>query len=213
MKSAARLAISAVVLVAALLTMQLRSSGEPVPIRESLDRFPEQVGRWQGREGTVFDVDTLNVLKVKDYLVRRYSDPAGRSVWLYIGYWDTQRKGAQMHSPRNCLPGAGWEPLEATTVPIALPGRFGGITVNKYLIQKDRDQQLVMYWYHSQGRAVAGEAAARVELVKNAITRNRTDGALVRLSSPIYGSVQETSDMLADYVRAMYPVLNAYLPD
>jgi len=213
MKPAVRLAISGVVLVVALLAIQLRSSGEPVPIREPLDHFPEQVGRWQGQEGTIFDVDTLNVLKVKDYLVRRYADPAGRSLWLYIGYWDSQRKGAQMHSPRNCLPGAGWEPLEATTRRIALPGRFGEIKVNRYLIQKDQDQQLVMYWYHSQGRAVTGEVAARVQLVKNAIARNRTDGALVRLSSPIYGSVQETSDMLADYVRAMYPVIHAYLPD
>jgi EpsI family protein len=213
MKTTVRLALSGAILVGGLLVMQLRSSGEPVPIREPLDAFPEQVGRWQGREGTIFDVDTLNILKVKDYLVRRYVSPDGRSVWLYIGYWDTQRKGAQMHSPRNCLPGAGWEPLEATTVPITLPGHYGGIRVNQYLIQKDQDQQLVVYWYQAQGRAVTGEVAARVELVKNAITRNRTDGALVRLSSPIYGSVQETSDMLADYVRAMYPVLHAYLPD
>jgi EpsI family protein len=213
MKATVRVALSGALLVGGLLVMQLRSSGEPVPIREPLDAFPEQVGRWQGQEGTIFDVDTLNVLKVKDYLVRRYVNPDGRSAWLYIGYWDTQRKGAQMHSPRNCLPGAGWEPLEATTVRIALPGHYGSIRVNQYLVQKDQDQQLVMYWYQAQGRAVTGEVAARVELVKNAITRNRTDGALVRLSSPIYGSVQETSDMLADYVRAMYPVLNAYLPD
>lgn len=213
MRPRGRFALSGAVLVAALLAMQLRSSGEPVPIREPLEAFPNQVGSWQGREGTIFDDDTLYVLKVKDYVVRRYVNQDGKSLWLYIGYWDTQRKGAQMHSPRNCLPGAGWEPLEATTVAIALPGRDGRITVNQYLIQKDQDQQLVMYWYQAQGRAVTGEVAARVELVKNAILRNRTDGALIRISSPIYGSVRETSDMLAGYVRAMYPVLNAYLPD
>ncbi len=213
MKTSVRLALSGALLMSALLVTQLRSSGEPVPIRETLDAFPAELGSWQGREGTIFDADTLNILKVKDYLVRRYVDPAGRSLWVYIGYWDTQRKGAQMHSPRNCLPGAGWEPLEASTVPIALPAPYGTIRVNQYLIQKDQDQQLVVYWYQSQGRAVAGEVAARVELVRNAVFRNRTDGALVRLSSPIYGSVQETSDLLVDYVRAMYPVLNTYLPD
>jgi EpsI family protein len=193
--------------------MQLRSSGEAVPIRRPLDEFPEQIGRWQGREGTIFDVETLNVLKVKDYLVRRYADPLGRNLWLYIGYWDTQRKGAQMHSPRNCLPGAGWEPLEASTVEIRLPAPYGTIRVNRYLIQKDQEQQMVLYWYQAQGHPVTGEVAARVELVKSAIVRNRTDGALIRLSSPVYGNAQETSDLLSDYVRAMYPVLNAYLPD
>jgi len=71
----------------------------------------------------------------------------------------------------------------------------------------------VFYWYHSQGRAVAGELAARVELVKNSILRNRTDGALVRITSPIYGSVTETSERLVSYVQAMYPILTEYLPD
>ena len=213
MRPTIRLALSVALLAGALLAMQLRSSGEAVPIRRPLDAFPEQIGRWQGREGTIFDDDTLNVLKVKDYLVRRYADPLGRNLWLYIGYWDTQRKGAQMHSPRNCLPGAGWEPLEASTVSIPLPAPYGTIRLNRYLIQKDQEQQMVFYWYQAQGEPVTGEMAARVALVKSAIVRNRTDGALLRISSPIYGSVQETSDLLRDYVRAMYPVLNAYLPD
>ena len=98
-------------------------------------------------------------------------------------------------------------------VTIPLPQSFAPITVNRYLIQKDRDQQVVLYWYQSQGRAIAGEMAARVQLVKNSIARHRTDGALVRVSSPVYGSVQDTSDRLVRYVQAMYPALGDYLPD
>ena len=141
----------------------------------------------------MLDAETLNVLKPKEYLLRRDQNASGQSIWLFIAYWDTLRKGATPHSPRNCLPGSGWEPLEASMITIPLPQPFTPITVNRYLVQKDRDQQLVLYWYQSQGRAIAGEVAARVQLVKNSIARHRTDGAIVRVSSPAYGSVQDTS--------------------
>jgi EpsI family protein len=213
MRLSARVAISAALLSGAFLFLQLRSTGEAVPIRRSLDEFPLAIGDWQGREATIFEIEILNVLKVKDYLMRRFADPNGRSLWLYIGYWDTQRKGAAPHSPRNCLPGGGWEPLEATMVTIPLPAPYPPITVNSYLIQKDQAQQLVFYWYHEQGKVIAGEVAARIEMVRSAILRNRTDGALVRVSSPVYGGVQPTSEMLTRYVQSMYPILNQFLPD
>lgn len=213
MRPSVRVAVSGALLLGTLLLLQLRSTGEAVPIRKSLDAFPASLGDWRGREATIFEVEILNVLKVKDYLMRRYVDPAGRSLWLYIGYWDTQRKGAQPHSPKNCLPGSGWEPLEASRVTIPLPPPHAPITVNRFLIQKDRDQQLVFYWYHSQGKAIAGETAAKIEMVKDAILRNRTDGALVRISSPVYGSVAETSRHLTTYIQTIYPVLGEYLPD
>jgi EpsI family protein len=208
-----RMGVSLSLLIGALLVLQLRSPGEAVPIRKSLDSFPTAVGNWQAREGVLLELDTLNVLKAKDYLMRRDQDPSGKSVWLFIAYWDSQRKGAQPHSPRNCLPGGGWEPLEASRVTIPLPPPLALITVNRFLIQKDQDQQVVFYWYQSQGKAIAGELPARVEMIKNSIVRHRTDGALVRIMSPVYGSVQETSDRLVRYIQAMYSILGDYLPD
>ena len=213
MKQYVRVGLSLALLIGALLLLHVRSSSEAVPIRKSLDSFPSGVGQWQAREGVLLDLDTLNVLRPKDYLMRRDQDPWGRSIFLFIAYWDSQRKGAQPHSPKNCLPGAGWEPLESSMVTIPLPQPFAPIMVNRYLIQKDRDQQVVFYWYQSQGRAIAGEFDARVELVKNSIRRHRTDGALVRVMSPVHGSVQETSDRLVRYIQAMYPILGEYLPD
>jgi EpsI family protein len=213
MKQPFRVALSISLLIGALLVLHLRSPGEAVPIRKPLDSFPSAVGEWQGREGTIFELDVLNMLKAKDYVMRRYQDPAGRNLWLFIGYWDSQRKGAQPHSPKNCLPGGGWEPLEASRVTIPLSQSFTRITVNRYLLQKDRDQLVVFYWYQSQGSAVAGEMEARVEMVKNSIVRHRTDGALVRISSPVHGSVQETSDRVVRYIQALYPILGEYLPD
>ena len=213
MRQLPRFVLSFSLLVGALVLLHFRSTGEAVPIRKPLASFPATLDDWQGREATIFEVDILNILKVKDYLMRRYVDSAGQSVWLYIGYWDTQRKGAQPHSPKNCLPGGGWEPIESSRVTIPLPPPYAPITVNRYLIQKDHAQQVVLYWYQSQGQAIAGEIVARIQMVNSAIFRNRTDGALVRITSPVYGSVPDTSDRLVKYVQAMYSALHEYLPE
>lgn len=212
MKLSGRLLVSAGLLVATLIGLQLRSTGEAVPLRKPLAGFPTILGEWQARESTLLDGNTLQILRPTDYLVRREVDPAGRSLWLYIGYWDTQRKGAAPHSPKNCLPGGGWEPLEASTM--AVPVRAGAppLVVNRYVLQKERAQQVVLYWFDAQGRAVAGEMEAKVEMVRSAILRNRTDGAIVRVSSPVYGSVGETTERLTRYVQTLYPVLGDYLP-
>jgi EpsI family protein len=193
--------------------LQLRSPGEAIPIRKPLDAFPPSVGAWQGRNGMILEPGILGSLKSTDYLMRQYQDAGGQILWLFIAYWDSQRKGAQPHSPRNCLPGNGWEPLETELVAIPLPAPLAPIRVNRYLIQKDRDQQVVFYWYQSQGKAIAGEVAARVQMVESSIMRHRTDGALVRVSGPVRGSVGETTDHLVRYIQAMYPLLGQYLPD
>ena len=97
------------------------------------------------------------------------------------------------------------------TIPLSPP--LAPIIVNRFLIQKNQDQQVVFYWYQSQGHAIAGELAARVEMMKSSIVRHRTDGALVRVSSPVSDGVQETSDRLVRYIQAVYPILGEYLPD
>ena len=144
--------------------------------------------------------------------MRRYVDPAGHSTWLYMGYWQSQRTGADIHSPKNCLPGGGWEPIEATRLRVPLGGSAAPITVNRYLIQKDRQLQVVIYWFEAQGTVVAGELDAKIQMVRSAILKNRTDGALVRLSSPVSGTVQDTTDRMVQYIQTLYPILREYLP-
>jgi EpsI family protein len=213
MTSLLRASISAALLLTVLLVLQFRSSGEAVPIRKSLDLFPVELGRWEARQDTALEPEILNQLKVNDYLMRRYVHDSGQSLWLYIGYWATQRKGAEVHSPKNCLPGGGWEPVEATRITIGLPGPHPPISVNRYVIQKDRSMQVVLYWYQTHGRAIAGEVDAKIELVRGAITQNRTDGALVRVSSVVAGSPKDTTERLVEYVQSAYPLLYEFLPD
>lgn len=213
MKPAARLAVSCGLLVGLLLVLHLRSTGEAVPMRRPFAAFPETVGGWHEQQEGFLASDVLGILKVDDYLMRRYADGADRSLWLYVGYWATQRKGAQIHSPKNCLPGGGWEPLEASRLTIDRAGGKGSITVNRYLIQKDRNMQVVLYWYQSQGQTIPGEVQAKIAMVRSAIVRNRTDGALVRVSSPVSDGVAETTERLVAYVQALYPILADYLPE
>jgi EpsI family protein len=208
-----RIFLSCGLLLGTLLFLHFRSYGEAILLHKSLDAFPMTVGGWQGQEGMAFEEDVLQMLRVNDYVMRRYVDPAGQSLWLYVGYWETQRKGAQMHSPKHCLPGGGWEPLEAKRVVIPLSGAPGVIEVNRYLIQKDQYQQLVLYWYQSHGQVVASEVEAKIQLVKNAIFHNRTDGALIRIISPVSGSVEETFERQASYIRELYPLLREFIPE
>jgi EpsI family protein len=213
MTSTVRIALSATLLLGALVLVHFRSTGEAVPIRKSFQEFPQTIGVFKGQQTTTFDEEIINILKVNDYVARRYVDDRQRSLWLYIGYWQTQRKGAQIHSPKNCLPGSGWEPVEAKVIDVPVGPARPPIQVNRYLLQKEREKLLVLYWYQSQGRAVAGEIEARAQLVKNALLRNRTDGALVRVSAAVEGSVAETEAQLVAYVQAMYPIVADYLPD
>lgn len=213
MRQPLRLTASVALLLGAALFLQFRSVGEGVPLRKAFDAFPVALGGWKAQDDTVFEPQILKALKMSDYLMRRYVDGSGHSLWLYMAYWQSQRRGSDIHSPKNCLPAGGWEPVEASRLKISVPGSATPITVNRFLIQKDRQLQVVLYWFQARGTVVAGELDAKIEMVRGAVLRNRTDGAVVRLSSPVYGTVPETTAGMIEYVRLLYPVLREFLPD
>jgi|ERR1041384_3566362 len=210
--SSARPFLSIAMLAATLLYLRVFAATETVPIRKPLAGLPAAIGPWRQVDDARLGDDVFEILRPTDYLVRDYADAEGHVVGLYVGYWETQRKGAQLHSPKNCLPGGGWEPLEADRVPIAVSTRVGALEVNRYVLQKGANQLLVLYWFESQGRPVTSEVAAKIELVRGSLLRHRSDGAIVRVSSGVRGTVEETTTLLAKYVQAMYPMLNGFLP-
>jgi EpsI family protein len=196
------------------------SKSEPVLIRAPLSSLPMQLGEWRGMVQPPLDKEILDVLKVDDYIVRGYLAPGGGAVGLYVGYYASQRQGETMHSPLNCLPGAGWQPFSrgtlTTTVapsPTSAPTR---IEVNRYLIEKGIDRQLVLYWYQSHGRVVASEYWSKFFLVKDAIQLNRTDGSLVRIIAPILPRVadgeQQAEQTALRFLQTLFPQLSSYLP-
>jgi EpsI family protein len=194
------------------------SRTEVVPPREPLNRFPQRIGQWQGANAEPLSKEVLAVLGADDYLSRFYRQERA-TVGLYIGYYQSQRQGDTIHSPLNCLPGAGWQPLEKSYLPISVADAAGNqseITVNRYVIEKGLDQQVVLYWYQSHGRVIANEYRSKIFMIVDAARLNRSDAALVRITSPRIGSgeaAQSIADARAvDFVKAMFPLLGAFLP-
>src|SRR5579864_1274196 len=194
---------------------------EPAPPRVSFDTFPFQIQQWSGRPLPPFEKNVLDILHVDDYINRAYYRPDHAGAGLYIGYYTSQRQGDAIHSPLNCLPGAGWEPVSKTylTIPVS-PGaqatQPGAISVNRYVIEKGLDRQLVLYWYQSHGRVVASEYWGKYFLVRDAIHLNRTDAALVRVIVPMAPN-DANAEMTAerqgvDFVQSMFPLLSGYIP-
>ncbi len=184
MNNPARYWMMIAVLLAATAGMGFLSHGESTPPARALNEFPKDIGSYRDMDDLPFDQDTLKVLGVTDYLNRVYFSPQRGDLGLYIGYFRTQRTGAAIHSPKNCLPGAGWQPTVSEIYQLPLEdGRK--VPVNLYVIRKDLDQQIVIYWYQSHGRVIASEYWGKVYMVYDAMRLNRTDAALVRITVPV----------------------------
>jgi EpsI family protein len=177
-----------------------------------------ELGEWRGAQQPPLPHDILAVLGVDDYLTRAYFTPAKAGVGLYVGYYGSQRQGDTMHSPLNCLPGAGWQPVSQTTMPVSVPAGADAaagertIVVNRYMIEKGLDRQLVLYWYQSHGRVVASEYWGKFYLIRDAVRLNRTDGALVRVIVPVTGDEQAAETHAVQFIKVLFPTLGGYLP-
>jgi len=206
-----RVGLALGILLGSGVVLRALSHGEPIPIRAPLDSFPRALGPWTG-EDLPLDPRVDNALKADARLLRQYLAAQGTPVWLFIAYYKTQRLGETVHSPKSCLPGAGWEPVSGTRVPVAVaPGRT--IILNRYLVQQGMDRQLVFYWYQSHGRAIANEYRAKAYLVMDGIKMNRTDGALVRVSVPLLRDEVEGEKTAREFIQQMYPFLAQYIPE
>jgi EpsI family protein len=145
-------------------------------------------------------------------LNRAYTNAGGQGIELYLGYYQSQRTGETIHSPKNCLPGAGWEPVRSGRLTIPVSDR-PPIVVNEYLIEKGPAQYLVLYWYQAHGRVIASEYSGKAWLVYDAITRNRTDEALVRVLTSTRNGEEQARATAVQFVQSLYPRLNRFIPD
>ena len=164
--------------------MEGRRGSEIILPHTALHSFPEKLGSWTGTD-IPMEQDVLDVLGPGDFLLRDYRNAAYRtSIGLFMAYFPSQRMGDTIHSPKHCLPGAGWAPVRADRIMINFP-TIGVIPANRYLIAKGEDRQLVLYWYWAHGRAVASEYAAKFYLVTDSIRMRRSDGSLIRVSTEL----------------------------
>ncbi len=205
----------AVVAVVAVGSFFLPERTEAVPGRSAFVEFPTQIGQWSGRRGTIESI-YLNALQVDDYLMNDYARQNSTPVNLYVAYYDSQRKGQSAHSPRSCLPGGGWKLSEFGSRNIGVPSAGGEpMRVNRALIELGANQQLVYYWFQQRGRIITNEYLVKWFIFWDALTRNRSDGALIRLTAPILPgqTVADAERELAQFSAAVLPRLSGYVPD
>lgn len=206
-----------VVLLAAVavLARMLPENVESSPARKVFSEFPLEFGSWKGKEDRLEHI-FIDILKFDDYLLADFVDQSGQPVNLYVAYYNSQRTGKVPHSPRTCLPGGGWN-VEGITQRIIGDVLVNGqpLTVNRTVIRRGETKQLVYYWFQQRGRVMTNEYLVKLFVSWDVMTRNRSDGAMVRLVAPIGRgqSEEEVDRKLVSFAKEVSGVMPAYIPE
>ncbi len=202
--------------MAAASTVVLDDRSEIIPARNDFSSFPLEVGDWKGVRSVIED-QYLDVLKLDDYFIANYTLPdTNASVNFYVAYYESQTSGESAHSPRSCIPGGGWEITDLRTVKV--PGvEVAGkpLIANRLLIRHGDVGQVVYYWFQQRGRIITNEYLVKWYLFWDALTKNRTDGSLVRITTVLeVGEAPEDADKrLVSFSKSIESTLNQYIPD
>lgn len=223
----ARFWVVVLLLSATALALHLRGDVDRVLPSRPLSELPMTIGTRTAVD-IAMDADVLQVLGKGDFLNRLYlpqpqptgaaptSDVAGARtpIWLFIGYFPTQRTGQSIHSPQNCLPGAGWS-FESSGVTQLTDAADKKYTVGEYLIANGSSTQEVLYWYQLHGRSIAGDYAAKLYTLADSVRYGRTDAALVRVITPVEPGEerQQAHARAVGFAEQIAPLLPAYVPN
>jgi exosortase D (VPLPA-CTERM-specific) len=202
------------ILVATIGTSEGVDFREKIPINKPLETFPLKIGPWKGSRQKMATYFVKN-LDLSDYALIEYEDPSGKTINLYVAYYESQRKGESIHSPATCLPGSGWIFSDAGTTNLSVPGHYGGsMQVNRAFMTKMGGKQLSYYWFPQRGRVLTNAYQLKLFTFWDALTQQRTDGALVRLITPVSEdeAVRNADQRLQEFVRLVVPVLREYIP-
>lgn len=209
-----RFVLAAGLIALTAILLQARGRTEIIASHLPLSSFPAQLGNWNGKD-VPLDKETLDVLGPGDFMVRIYQNLNSDLPYvdLFLAYFPSQRSGDTIHSPKHCLPGAGWTPLESDRVTISFPDH-SPFPANRYVIARAGARKLVLYWYWAHDRGVASEYWAKYYLVKDAIRMNRSDGALVRIIVDMLpGETPDAAQQrLRPFTSDVVPLLNDYIP-
>jgi EpsI family protein len=150
-----------------------------------------------GLQGTSLTIDSAQqkVAGMTTFTLREFTPPGKEAFTIYVGYYDEQHQGKTIHSPKNCLPAGGWEPVEKGTLTVAMPG--GDVKVNRYRVAQQGRSAVVYYWYQGRGRVAYDEFRVKFELLRDAALHGRTEEALVRIVMPVTDGDVESADALA----------------
>lgn len=193
--------------------LDARNGPERLPSRAPLSSFPLELGQWRGQNVEI-PPEFLAVLGPGEFLSRIYESPKEPYIDYLLAYFPSQRTGDTIHSPKNCLPGAGWMPVQSGRIQIERPSG-PPIDANRYVLEKGDSHMFVLYWYQSHGNSVASEYWAKYYLVADSIRLHRTDGALVRVITPITSeeTIEKAEARAVSFSQKFLPVLDQYVPN
>lgn len=204
-----RLFVAGVVLVGGIFaTHTIKPSTTPQEHRP-LRGFPTVIAGLQSRN-LPFDTEVVRIIGVNDYTNREYFGD-GRPIELYIGYYKDQRSGDAIHSPKNCLPGEGWEPVRSSRIQIGSADK--PVLVNEYIVEQGTERDLVLYWYQTHGRILASEYLAKFWLVADGVRHRSTDGAMIRIWTTAEDGEESAQARATDFARRVYPQVSGFLPN
>jgi EpsI family protein len=204
------LAALIILLISAAINYGLPRSDSPVP-HPQLNTFPVSIAGWTA-EDIPIEPRLVAVAHVDEYLNRVYRQPLAEDVGLYIGYYKSQRAGDSVHSPKNCLPGAGWQPINSSRIMLPLLPGAALAPVNLYTVENEHQRFVVLYWYQSHGRIVASEYRAKFYTIRDAIQLNRTDSTLVRITVPAADGEAVARQTAIDFATLISPKLDEVIP-
>ena len=181
-----------------------------VPVNKPLDQFPQKVADWIMTGQARFDERVLAVLLPTDYLSRSYADSQGNRLSLYIGFHDGGPNSGPIHSPKQCLPGSGWNYLNNEVRLVNLDGEE--IPYVGAIYQKDSEKQLFLYWFQVRDQILTNEYALKLAMVKNSTLSNRRDSAFIRLSVMVNEDEKQALDVGEQFIRDFFPAIREALP-
>ena len=206
--------LTVVLLLQAAVFYATASRPELMPATRPLQEFPADSPGWRTVQDIQVEQEVLDVLKADDTLNRVYVDAAQtQSASLFVAFFKTQRSGQAPHSPKNCLPGSGWEPSETGLISVSVPDRPAPLLLNRYVVSRGDQKSVVLYWYQSHNRVIASEYWAKFWLVADSVRHRRSDTALVRVVIPVRGSDSAAATEIAvRFVQSIFPALERQLP-
>ena len=199
------------ILAAAIVYLRFYTTIEAVPLPADIEGFPIEVGSFTMVGSSDLSEEVLKELGVSSYIDRSYMDRAGYELSLYLGYYAEQREGSMIHSPRHCMPGSGWNPVDSSIVSVTFPGSNKSYNINRILFQKGMDKIIMYYWYQGRNRIVANEYVDRFLLIMDSMFRHRSEGALVRVIGP-WDSSGNYEKKQEQFIADLLPVLQKHLP-
>ncbi len=205
-----------ILVVSAFATLGINERTEIIPDRVSFSSFPEQLGEWQGKREQLDAVFLKGLPGLSDHVISDYKNSAGKSVNLYAAYYESQRAGGSVHSPKSCLPGGGWiiENMQQVTIEgLSVAGK--PVIANRVEIAKGDYKQLVYYWFQQRGRSISNEYLLKWYLFWDSLTKQRSDGSLVRVTTFIEPNEdwEEGDAVLKQFALDLEGKLDKFIPE